>query len=194
MKIDVEKIVGYNEMSPEEKIQALMNFEFEEKPKVDNNDEVAKLKNALNKASSDVAEFKRQLREKQSESERAEAERAEREAERETLLKTLMREKDISNYQAKFLENGYDPDLAKSSATAMADNDFNTIFANLKAFNDAKEKEIRANVLKGTPSPVGGNPDKAEVTKEQFNNMGYNERAKLYAEKPELYQELSKTE
>lgn len=189
MKIDITKIVGYEEMSPEEKIQALTDFEFEEKK--DGSDEIAKLKNALNKASSDVADFKRQLREKQTEAERAEAERLEKETERENLLKSLIREKDISNYQAKFLENGYDPELAKSSAEAMANNDFDTIFANLNAFNQAKEKSIRAEVLKGTPSPVGGNTEKT-VTKEQFNNMTYLERVDLFEKNPDLYAELDK--
>ena len=43
------------------------------------NAEVEKLKAALTKASADAAEYKRQLREKQTEAERAEAERAEQE-------------------------------------------------------------------------------------------------------------------
>lgn len=189
MKIDTSNIENFDSMSAEEKLEAIMNYEFEDSK--DDSEEVAKLKNALNKASSETASFKKQLREKQSEAERIEAERKEREEEREALLKSLIREKDVANFQAKFLENGYDSDLAKSSAEAMADNDFDTLFANQKVFNEQKEKSIRADVLKGTPKPKGGNTE-ATVTKEQFEAMGYTERAKLYDENPEMYQELNK--
>lgn len=189
MKIDTTKIENFDSMSADEKLEALMAYEFEESK--NDSEEVIKLKNALNKASSETASFKKQLREKQTEDERREAERKEREAERETLLQSLIREKDVSNYQAKFLENGYDPELAKSSAEAMANGDFNTIFANQKIFNEQREKSIRADVLKGTPRPQGGNTE-TSVTKEQFASMGYTERAKLFEENPELYQELNK--
>ena len=61
MKI-TEKITGYAEMSAEEKLKALEEFEIET-PK-DSNEEVTKLKAALSKANSDAAEWKRQFREK----------------------------------------------------------------------------------------------------------------------------------
>ena len=69
MKIDTTKIAGYAEMSAEEKLKALEEYEIETPH--DNGDEVTKLKNALSKANSDAAEWKRQFREKQTEQERA---------------------------------------------------------------------------------------------------------------------------
>ena len=73
MKIDVTKIEGYENMTAEEKLAALENFDIEEKP----NDE-SKWKSALDKATAEAAKYKKELREKQTESERLEAERAEK--------------------------------------------------------------------------------------------------------------------
>ena len=80
MKFDVSKIEGYAEMSAEDKVKALEEYEIEV-PK-DNTAEVNNLKEALSKANSqtskacsEAAEWKRQYREKQTEQERAEAER-----------------------------------------------------------------------------------------------------------------------
>ena len=78
MKINVNAIEGFDAMSDEEKVKALLGFEIEAPAPKDNNDEVTKLKTALSKANSEAADWKRQLREKQTEQERAEAERAER--------------------------------------------------------------------------------------------------------------------
>jgi len=41
-----------------------------------------------------------------------------------------------------------------------------------------------------TPNP-GGKGDPGVITREQFSNMDYTERAKLYQENPDLYQKLS---
>ena len=60
MKI-TDKIEGYENMSAEEKLKALEGFEVEEP----NTSEVTKLKEALNKASSEASNYKKQLKEKQ---------------------------------------------------------------------------------------------------------------------------------
>lgn len=53
-KIDTSKIEGYAEMTPEQKLAALEGFEYE-----DNSAELEKQKNALSKANSEAAEWKR---------------------------------------------------------------------------------------------------------------------------------------
>ena len=66
MKVDTSKINGYSEMSAEEKLAALESFEIE----VPNGDgEIEKLKAALSKSNSEAAEYKRQLRAKQTDEE-----------------------------------------------------------------------------------------------------------------------------
>lgn len=190
-KIDVSKIEGFEEMSAEDKIKALMEAEIEV-PNAKDSDDYQKLKNSFNKASSDVADLKKQLKDKMSEQERMEAERKEADAEKDALLKSLLREKEVSGHTADFLSIGFDSDLAKKSAEAMADGDSKTIFANFKTFIENHDKGIKAEVLKSTPAPVSGGVGKEEMTKEKFANMSYSEMVKFKNENPEQYQELMK--
>lgn len=53
-KIDASKIEGYEEMSVEEKLAALENYEYE-----DNSSEIEKLKAVISKANSEAAEWKK---------------------------------------------------------------------------------------------------------------------------------------
>ena len=168
MKIDTSKITGYAEMTAEEKLAALEGFEFEA-PK-DANDEVTKLKNALSKANSDAAEWKRQFREKQTEQERAEAERAEREKAVEEELRGLRRDKTVSGYVANCLALGYDKDLALRAAEAMADNDAAAILACQQDFLEAKKKELEAAALNKQPSlTTGAPPTASQADKDAIN-------------------------
>ena len=182
MKIDTTKITGFDTLSAEEKLNALLDYEFDV-------EDTAKLKDALNKASSQAADYKRQLKEKMSEQERIEADRQAKEAEREELLKNLMREKTIADNRAQFLAVGYGEELANKSAEAMADGNMAEIFNGFKTFVETRDKAIRAELIKGTPAPKGGNTD-TTITKEQFRAMSYSERNKLYTENPELYKQL----
>lgn len=191
MKIDTSSIPDFETMSAEDKVKALMEFEIEDKENGENDAEYQKMKNLLNKANSQASEYKKMLREKQTEAEREAQERAEKDAEKDALLKSLMREKEVSGHTAEFLAIGFDTDLAKKSAEALADGDSKSIFANLKSFIENHDKGIKAEVLKQTPSPVPGSADKGAVTKEQFDKMGYTELVKFKTENPELYQELS---
>ena len=58
MNIDVSTIPGYAEMTAEEKVAALEGYTFEPPKSVDNA-EVDKLKQAVSKANSEAAEWKR---------------------------------------------------------------------------------------------------------------------------------------
>lgn len=162
MKIDVSKIEGYAEMSAEDKLKALEEFDIEIPKPATDTDEVIKLKNALSNANSQAAEYKRALREKQSEQERAEAERAEREAARDAEIKELRRDKTVSGYLANCLSLGYDKDLAQRAAEAMADNDAAAIMDCQREFLEAKQKEIEAAALNKQPTLTAGAPPTAK--------------------------------
>ena len=168
MKIDTSKITGYAEMSAEEKLKALEEFEIEA-PK-DNSTEVANLKDALSKANSQAAEWKRQFREKQTEQERAEADRLEREKAVEEELRVLRRDKAVSGYVAQCLALGYDKELALRAAEAMADNDAATIFACQQDFLESKKKELEAAALNKQPKITSGSPPTAEVAEKDAIN------------------------
>ena len=170
MKIDTSRITGYAEMTAEDKLKALEEFEFEEtKP---DSGETDKLKAALSKANSEAAEWKRQFREKQTEQERAEAERAEREKAVEEELRGLRRDKTVSGFTAQCLALGYDKDLALKAAEAMADNDAATILACQQDFLAAKQKEMEATALNKQPGlTTGAPPTSTQAEKDAINQQ-----------------------
>ena len=160
-KIDVSKIEGYAEMSAEDKLKALEEYEFEV-PAPKESDETTRLKAALSKANSESAEWKRQLRERQTEEERKEAERKERDAQVEEELKSLRRDKAVSGYQAQYLSLGYSKELALKAAEAIADGDAATSLACQQEFIEAKTKEIEASALNKQPKLSAGMPPTAK--------------------------------
>ena len=183
-KIDVSKIEGYAEMSAEDKLKALEEFEFE-----DPSD--AKLKAALSKASSDAAEWKRKYRETQSEQERKEAETAELIEKMKAQNEELMRTQKLAEHTSQFMSVGFSEDMAKKAAEAVVGGDFTAMTTTLKDFITAHDKERDAEALRKTPRPGNGGSGNS-VTKEQFDKMKYAERVKLFEENPELYKELTK--
>ena len=64
MKIDVKKIEGFDTMSAEEKLNALLGYEIEE-PKHDESAEITKYKTLISKANAEAAKYKDELRAKQ---------------------------------------------------------------------------------------------------------------------------------
>ena len=168
-KIDTAAIEGYAEMSAEDKLKALEEYEFET-PAPKDSEEVTKLKNALSKANSDAAEWKRQFREKQTEAERAEAERKEHEAAVEDELRTLRRDKSVSGYVAQYLALGYTQELALKAAEATADNDAATIMSCQQEYIAAKTKELEAAALNKQPTLTPGAPPTAKQAEEEATN------------------------
>lgn len=120
--------------------------------------EIAKLKAALSKASSDAAEWKRQLREKQTADEREKAERAEQEQAMREELETLRKEKRVSDYTGKCLALNMDAELAGKTANALADGDMESVFDCLKAFVEATKTRLNNEALNRQPGLSAGTP------------------------------------
>ena len=170
MKIDVSKLgEGFAEMSAEDKLKAILDYEFDEPKPIDNNAEINKLKTALSKANSEAASWKSQFREKQTEAERAEAERAEREKTMQEELAMLKREKVLSEYAKQCMAIGYDADLASECAEAMADGRMNDVFAIQQRFLEAKQKELEATALNKQPGLSTGAPPVSATEKAEEN-------------------------
>ena len=173
-KIDLSTVENYADMTAEEKIAFFESYEFPAEVRTD--DETAKLKEALSRANSQAAEFKRALREKQTEAERAEAERKEREAAIEEELRTLRKDKTVNKRLASCLALGYDTDSAAQMAEATAnltDEEAETLFNSQRIFLEAKQKELEAAALNKQPSLTSGAPptatqaDKDAINKER---------------------------
>lgn len=150
-KIDTTKIEGYDTMTPEQKLAALEAFEYE-----DNAAEVERLKQAGSKANSQAAEWKKKYNEKLSEEERKKAEDAEALTKMQQELDELRKSKQVSDFKAQYIAQGYSEALASETAQAMADGDTAKVFANGKKFLEEYAKTVKADALKSTPKPPAG--------------------------------------
>jgi hypothetical protein len=173
MKIDIE---NYENLTPEEKIAALeANFTS-----------VAQIKATADKAASEAAAYKKQLREKQTDDEIKAAERDAKFAEIMAEVESLRHEKMVGTYTASYLAMGYDEKLAKATAEAMANGDTETVLKNQKIHLETREKALRTELLKQTPPPAGGNPD-TTMKKAEFVKMSLAEQQRFAKENPEQY-------
>lgn len=187
MAFDFTKLDGYKpEMSPEEKLALLEKYE----PSAPDYTGYIK-KDTFDKTASELAEAKRQLKAKMTEDEQKEAERAANEAAIKAELEALRKDKTISDSKAKFLGLGYDETLATETAKALADGDMDKVFANQQIHIENVKKAERAASLAGDPKPPAGGGGATEVTKKQFDEMGYAERLKVFNEQPELFKQFT---
>jgi hypothetical protein len=183
MKI-TDKIKGYENMSPEEKIKALEDFDYAEP---DYTGYVKK--EVFDKTASELAESKKQLREKMSADEIKAREDAEKQEKLQNDYDALLRKVALSENKAKLIALGYDDKLANETAEAMIDGNLDKVFANQKKHLDAVEKKIREDVLKDTPKPEGGNSSNT-ITKEKLRAMTANERYQYSVDHPDEYKKI----
>lgn len=183
-KINTSAIEGYENMTAEEKLAALEAMDL---PDVD------KIKSALDKATSEAAGYKKQLRERMTEEEARAAKDAEDRAAIQKELEQLRAEKLVDQHTARFLGLGYDEKLARETATALAAGDTELVFKNHAKFIADREKALKAEILKSTPTPPAG--DGAEKkSKDDFKKMTLAEKQQFARENPELYKDFYKTE
>lgn len=170
MNIDTSTIENFDSLSAEEKVDALLKLDLP-----DNSAELARMKSALDKATSEAADYKKQLKGKLTEDEAAAAEREAKWAEMEAKLKELETEKTISTYKASYLAMpGFDEKLAEETAKALAEGDMKAVFANQQKANAAYEKKLRAEMVKQDPKPdgAGGNDQKKDTAVEFARSLG----------------------
>lgn len=170
MNIDTSTIEGFDSMTAEQKVEALLKLDLP-----DSSAELARMKSALDKATSEAADYKKQLKGKLTEDEAAAAEREAKWAEMETKLKELETEKTISTYKASYLAMpGFDEKLAEDTAKALAEGDMKTVFANQQKASAAHEKKLRAEMVKQDPKPdgAGGDDQKKDTAVEFARNLG----------------------
>lgn len=178
MKINIE---GYESMTPEQKVAALEAYE------PDMSGYVAK--SVFDKKASEAAELSKQLKSRMTEDEAKKAAEAEERAKLVARLEQLEHEKAVSGYTASYLAMGYEEKLAKSTAEALAKGDMDTVFKNQKTHADAREKALRTELLKQTPTPAAGAGD-AKLTKEDTRKMTLAELAKFAEEHPDTFKEF----
>ena len=180
-----DRIAGYAEMSAEDKLKALEALE-----EADNSAELERMKNAVSKANSEAAAWKKKHNELLGEEERKKQEQADHLAQVEKELADLRKEKTVSEYAAKFLGMGYEESLAKETAQAMADGDTEKVFANQVKFNNALKKAAIADKLKSTPRPGVGSDGGTVMTLKKLRTLSDEEYEKFATEHPEEYKAL----
>lgn len=150
-KIDTSSIDGYAEMTAEEKLAVLEGMEL---PDPDYSGYVKK--DVFDKKASEAANYKKQLDSKMSDEEKKSAESAEEMDKLRQQVADLQKEKTISVYKAKYLADGYDEKLAEETAKALAEGDFEAVFANQKKFIAAHDTVLKGKLMDGTPGMPGG--------------------------------------
>lgn len=184
MKINTDKIQGYADMTPEEKIKALEAFEVAEP---DYTGYVKK--EVFDKTASELADSKKQLREKMSADEIKAKEDAEKQEKLQSDYDALLRKVALSENKAKLLALGYEDKLAGETAEAMIDGNLDKVFANQKKHLETVEKKIREDVLHNTPKPEGGSSSNT-MTKEKLRAMPANERYEYAQANPDEYKQI----
>ena len=174
-------IPGYEEMTLEEKLKALEGYEPDMSGFVS--------KAVFDKTASEAANYKKQLRDKQTDEEQRLAREAE---EREKLMarvQELERDKHVADLTSKYLALGFDSSLALKTATSHADGDFDKVFANIATLIQSKEKTIRAEMLKSTPEPKVGGVE-STMTLGALQKMSPAERLQFSIDHPNEYKQL----
>ena len=165
MKIDASTIEGFDGMTPEQKVEALLGFEYDDgaerlKALEENN---AKLKNAVDKASSEAASYKKQYNAKLTDEERAKQEsEAALKAMQERLAEYEKRDK-ISTATAAFLKAGFDEKAAGLAAEAFTGGDIDALASAVKSFKASVETATKSSLMAGNPKPEGSTEPKVRT-------------------------------
>lgn len=123
----------------------------------------AKLKNSFDKASSELANTKKQLREKQSAEEQEEEAKREAEEEHKKYVKGLEDTIKLTNATNRYLALGMSGDMAKDTAQAELDGDMVKVTENMSKFKEASIKEAETEWLKSRPQVNAGQGEDEET-------------------------------
>ena len=190
MRIDVTKIEGYESLSVEEKLAALEAYEYDDHSA--ELEDLGKYKEAMDKATHEAAEFKKQVKALQEQQKTGNSKADTTIAELQKQVADLTRQNTIASYTAQFTALGYDAELAQATAIATADGDVATVFENQRKFLEAHDKSIKADIFKATPKPGQGGTGKQApaMTLDKFRKLPMAERMAYANEFPEEYQKL----
>ena len=171
MPIDTTVIEGFESMTAEQKVEALLKVEVPEK--IDLSGDVKK--DLFDKTASELAEAKKTIKGKMSEDEAA---KAQADADRKALedkYTELLRKSTIAEHTARYISMpGYDEKLARETAEALFDGNMEKVFENQQKANAAYEKKLRADLVKQDPKPdgAGGGSEEKDEAVEFAKKLG----------------------
>ena len=103
----------------------------------------------------------------------------------------LLKEREIVNAERRFIQSGCDSELASDGAKALIEGDYDALFDVIGKLVDNKIAGEKSELLKTMPKPQGGGSS-SSMTQEQFDNLNYKDRVKLFNDDPETYKKLAK--
>lgn len=153
---NIQDLLGeaYHEgMTNDEIVEALQGVSLPQ----DRSDEVERLKKAFDKSASETAEYKRQLRAKQTEEEKKQAELNEKFSLMEKENAEMKKQIAVADLTNKFLASGLDNETARKTALAAYDGKIDTIIDAYNAKIASVKDTVKAELMADTPSITGGN-------------------------------------
>lgn len=187
MKIDVSTIEGFEGMSAEEKVNALLGIDLP-----DSSGEIERLKSSLNKATSEASEWKKKHNALLTEDQRKSEEENEAMNALKEELETLRKEKTVSSFTAKLLENGFAKEEASKGAQSLADGDIDAFFGTLSTYKGSLEKSIKTELLKNNPVPKDHGGSDTVMTKEKFAKLSIHDKMEFMRDHQDEYETMMK--
>lgn len=130
--------------------------------------EKEKYKVALNKSSSEAAEYKKKFREKQTAKEQEEEAKREQQEQHEKYVKSIETELATIKATKRYMGIGMPEELAAKTAKAEIEGDNESVTANMKKHMDAVVKAKEAEWIKSRPPVNAGNGEDGDEKKDPF--------------------------
>lgn len=130
--------------------------------------EIARLKNSLSKANSEAANYKKELRAKQTVQEQEDEAKREAKEQQEAYVKDLEQFKTRTLAKERYLMQGMTVDMADKAAQAEVDGDMDTLATIQKQHTDAALKAAKAEWKKTIPEPNHGTGNTPTMTKDEI--------------------------
>jgi len=103
----------------------------------------------------------------------------------------LLKEREVVAAERRFIQSGCDAELASEGARALIEQDYDGLFDVIGKLVANKIAGEKSELLKTMPKPQGGGSS-STMTQEQFDNLNYKERVKLFETDPDTYNKLAK--
>lgn len=162
--ISTETIAGFENMTAEQKVEALLGLEIPDE--VDLSGYVKK--SVFDAKAAEASNLSKQLKGKMTEDEKKKAAdeeakqaEAQRFADLESKYNDLLKNSTLKEHTLSLTGLGFDEKMAAETANAIVEGDAGKLFANMKKFLDIYRKTVEKELMDKTPGP-GGNAGKAE--------------------------------
>lgn len=158
MNIDTSTIENFDAMTADEKVAALLAFQYDDgTDKIKAAEEnAAKMKAAFDKASSEAAGYKKQLNATKTEDELKRQESEETLKAIQAELAEYKQREQISTAKAAFLGGGFDETTAADAANAFITGDIEKMSAAVKKFREMIEVNTKSKLMGSNPKPESG--------------------------------------